>query len=54
MILFKNTDNGRILQVPDNEAFIYDRASNFERVLAEVPKRQDDDSNIPRRKVAKK
>ena len=36
MILFRNTDNNRVMQIPDEEAFIYDRASNWVRVLAEV------------------
>jgi hypothetical protein len=29
---FRNTDNGRIIDVLETEAFIYERASNFEPV----------------------
>jgi len=56
MILFKNTDNGRVFQIPENEAFIYDRASNFVRVLAEVPLSRPRPAvpNIPRRTTKKK
>lgn len=37
MPAFLNTDNGRVIQVADDEAFIYDRASNFKRVKEELP-----------------
>jgi hypothetical protein len=34
---FLNTDNGRVIDVADNEAFIYEKASNFEAVVQEKP-----------------
>jgi len=32
MVAFLNTDNGRVLEIAEPEAFIYDGASNFKRV----------------------
>ena len=29
---FRNTDNGRVLEVAESEAFIYEKASNFDRL----------------------
>ena len=36
MPAFRNTDNGRVIEVADNEAFIYEKASNFELVDPEA------------------
>jgi hypothetical protein len=37
MPAFRNTDNGRVIEVAESEAFIYEKASNFERVTEEKP-----------------
>lgn len=36
---FLNTDNGRVIEVAEDEAFIYERASNFECVPEKKPAR---------------
>ena len=50
MLRFFNTDNGRTIDVLEAEAFIYERASNFELVgvdIAEDDKSKAKPSTIP-------